>query len=228
MGKPVARMTDMHVCPKKTGKIPHVGGPIATGSPDVLIGGLPAARVGDTVACVGPPDKIATGSSAVFINDPPLERVLMIPFEAAAQTVVDAVNTVMAEGLNAAAAGGAILDAVAGKVGKVLPLDKIKDTIKHSRSSSEALGKAGMEQAKKRLGLTTDSQYTDRYHGPDDLARDGQGRLTEIEAKGNNNSSFGVQNQQESARNELNTFDIPLKMPHKVERGESTTTCIYH
>ena len=74
MGKPAARVTDMHVCPKKTGKIPHVGGPIATGSPDVLIGGLPAARVGDTVACVGPPDKIASGSSGVLINGSPAAR----------------------------------------------------------------------------------------------------------------------------------------------------------
>lgn len=74
MGKPAARVTDMHICPKKTGKIPHVGGPIATGSPDVLIGGLPAARVGDTVACVGPPDKIASGSSGVLINGLPAAR----------------------------------------------------------------------------------------------------------------------------------------------------------
>ncbi len=68
MGKPAARITDMHVCPKRTGKIPHVGGPIAAGSPDVLIGGLPAARVGDIAVCVGPPDKIASGSSGVLIN----------------------------------------------------------------------------------------------------------------------------------------------------------------
>ncbi|HGG63303.1 MAG TPA: hypothetical protein ENK34_01910, partial [Rhodobacteraceae bacterium] len=74
MGKPAARVTDMHVCPKKTGKIPHVGGPIVTGSPDVLIGGLPAARAGDTVACVGPPDKIASGSSGVLINGKPAAR----------------------------------------------------------------------------------------------------------------------------------------------------------
>ncbi len=68
MGKPAARITDMHVCPKRTGKIPHVGGPIAAGSPDVLIGGLPAARVGDMAVCVGSPDKIAAGSSGMLIN----------------------------------------------------------------------------------------------------------------------------------------------------------------
>ncbi len=69
MGKPAARISDMHVCPKvEPGPVPHVGGPIATGSKDVLTGGLPAARVGDTAICIGPPDKVSTGSSGVFIN----------------------------------------------------------------------------------------------------------------------------------------------------------------
>lgn len=74
MGKPAARITDMHVCPKKTGKVPHVGGPIVVGSPDVIIGGMPAARVGDMAVCVGPPDTIASGSSGVFINNKPAAR----------------------------------------------------------------------------------------------------------------------------------------------------------
>ena len=34
MGKPAARITDMYVCPKRTGKILHVGGPTAAGSPN--------------------------------------------------------------------------------------------------------------------------------------------------------------------------------------------------
>lgn len=60
MGKPAARLTDMHVCPMSTGPVPHVGGPIVSpGVPTVLIGGLPAARVGDIATCVGPPDFIA-------------------------------------------------------------------------------------------------------------------------------------------------------------------------
>jgi len=69
MGKPAARITDMHVCPKTNpGPVPHVGGPIAMGSPNVLIGSLPAARVGDMAICVGPPDKVSAGSSGVLIN----------------------------------------------------------------------------------------------------------------------------------------------------------------
>ncbi|MGD8560125.1 MAG: PAAR domain-containing protein, partial [Gammaproteobacteria bacterium] len=66
MGKPAARITDMHICPKTNpGPVPHVGGPIVMGSPNVLIGNLPAARVGDMAVCVGPPDKVSAGSSGV-------------------------------------------------------------------------------------------------------------------------------------------------------------------
>ena len=66
---PAVRLTDNHVCPMVTGVVPHVGGPIVSpGSPNVIIGGLPAARVTDMAVCVGPPDAIAMGSSTVFIN----------------------------------------------------------------------------------------------------------------------------------------------------------------
>lgn len=72
---PAARLTDMHVCPMVTGVVPHVGGPItAPGAPTVLIGGLPAARVGDVVTCVGPPDTIALGSFTVLIGGQPAAR----------------------------------------------------------------------------------------------------------------------------------------------------------
>ncbi|GAA5264040.1 MAG: PAAR domain-containing protein [Acidiphilium sp.] len=66
--KPAARITDLHTCPAADGPVPHVGGPIILGSPNVLIGGLPAARVSDTVTCVGPPDTIVMGSPTVLIN----------------------------------------------------------------------------------------------------------------------------------------------------------------
>ncbi|KAA1248053.1 PAAR domain-containing protein [Aquimarina sp. RZ0] len=70
-----ARITDMHVCPMVTGVVPHVGGPILpTGEPTVLIGGLPAARVGDMATCTGPPDTIAAGSGTVLIGGMPAAR----------------------------------------------------------------------------------------------------------------------------------------------------------
>ena len=55
--------------------IPHVGGPIiGPGEPTVLIGGLPAARVGDMAICVGPPDSIVKGSATVMIGGVPAAR----------------------------------------------------------------------------------------------------------------------------------------------------------
>jgi uncharacterized Zn-binding protein involved in type VI secretion len=72
--KPAARITDMHVCPMVTGVVPHVGGPVSVGAPTVLIGGMPAARVGDMAVCVGPPDVVAMGSMTVLIGYMPAAR----------------------------------------------------------------------------------------------------------------------------------------------------------
>ena len=71
-----ARVSDMHVCPMVNGVVPHVGGPILPpGCPTVLIGSLPAARVGDLCTCVGPPDSIVIGSSTVLIGGMPAARI---------------------------------------------------------------------------------------------------------------------------------------------------------
>ena len=79
MGMPASRITDMHVCPMVTPgvpPIPHVGGPILPpGAVTVLIGGLPAARVGDMAVCVGPPDVIALGSFTVLTMSMPQARI---------------------------------------------------------------------------------------------------------------------------------------------------------
>jgi uncharacterized Zn-binding protein involved in type VI secretion len=74
---PAARISDMHVCPLATPgtpPIPHVGGPISAGCPTVIIGGMPAARVGDIAICVGPPDAVAMGSNTVMIGGMPAAR----------------------------------------------------------------------------------------------------------------------------------------------------------
>ena len=72
---PAARISDLHVCPKvEPGPVPHVGGPVSTGEPTVLIGFMPAARVGDMAVCVGPPDTIAMGSTTVLFNNKPAAR----------------------------------------------------------------------------------------------------------------------------------------------------------
>jgi uncharacterized Zn-binding protein involved in type VI secretion len=73
---PAARITDMHVCPMVTGVVPHVGGPILPPCcPTVLTGGLPQARVGDMLTCVGPPDVIALGSFTVLVGGQPAARI---------------------------------------------------------------------------------------------------------------------------------------------------------
>ena len=72
---PASRVTDMHVCPMVTGIVPHVGGPVVgPGSPTVLIGGMPAAVMGDMCTCTGPPDTIILGSAGVLIGGKPAAR----------------------------------------------------------------------------------------------------------------------------------------------------------
>ena len=66
----------MHVCPMVTVVVPHVGGPVVgPGVPTVLIGKIPAAVVGDSCVCVGPPDTIAKGSGTVMIGGKPAARI---------------------------------------------------------------------------------------------------------------------------------------------------------
>lgn len=73
---PAARLGDMHTCPMvNPGPVPHVGGPVVgPGAATVLIGGQPAAKVGDLLVCTGPPDSIVKGSSTVFIMGMPAAR----------------------------------------------------------------------------------------------------------------------------------------------------------
>lgn len=75
---PAARLTDFHACPMVTPglpPIPHVGGPVTgPGVPNVLVGKMPAAVVGDVCTCVGPPDSIVKGSATVTIGGRPAAR----------------------------------------------------------------------------------------------------------------------------------------------------------
>ena len=72
---PAARINDFHICPMVTGTTPHVGGGIiGPGVPTVMIGGMPAAVLGDSVICSGPPDTIIMGSSTVMIGGKPAAR----------------------------------------------------------------------------------------------------------------------------------------------------------
>ena len=73
---PAARITDMHTCPKvEPGPKPHVGGPVTSGEPTVIIGHQPAARVGDQLVCIGPLDAVSEGEPTVLIGNKPAARV---------------------------------------------------------------------------------------------------------------------------------------------------------
>lgn len=65
-----ARVSDQHVCPTHP-----AGGPVASGSPTVMIGFMPAARVGDACVCEGAVDTITEGSSTVLIGHSPAARI---------------------------------------------------------------------------------------------------------------------------------------------------------
>ena len=68
-GQPAAVVGDLVICPlSEPPAVPHVGGPIITGSTTVLIAGRPAARMGDTVIETGPPSTIILGALSVLIG----------------------------------------------------------------------------------------------------------------------------------------------------------------
>ena len=68
-GQPAWRAAiDFHTCPLVTALVPHVGGVVAMGSTTVLINKMPAARMGDMIVEVGPPNSIAQGLPTVIIG----------------------------------------------------------------------------------------------------------------------------------------------------------------
>jgi len=62
---PAARIGDFHACPLVNVAQPHVGGPVAMGCPTVMIGGMPAARLGDMTVHGG---VVAAGFPLVMIG----------------------------------------------------------------------------------------------------------------------------------------------------------------
>lgn len=65
MSKPAARQSDQDSCPLPG----HGVNPTVSGSPNVLINGLPALRVGDKSACG---DTVADGMSTILVNGIPI------------------------------------------------------------------------------------------------------------------------------------------------------------
>lgn len=116
MGQPAARIGDNHLCPMVTPgapPVPHVGGPISVGCPTVMIGNMPAARVGDMAVCVGPPDAIVKGSTIVLIGGMPAARMLDLSTHAGSVAIgcptvlIGDAASVQADALKNAAKNGA-------------------------------------------------------------------------------------------------------------------------
>jgi len=75
----VSDISDVSACAHGCPACPHpAAGPATSGSPDVMVNGLPALRLGDSgihAVCCGPNTWQATaGSSSVFINGKPAHR----------------------------------------------------------------------------------------------------------------------------------------------------------
>ena len=70
MGKPAARIGDLHNCPRVSPNgLPHAGGQIVGGGClSVWIEGRLAATAGDACLCVGDLDEIKSGSTGVYIE----------------------------------------------------------------------------------------------------------------------------------------------------------------
>jgi uncharacterized Zn-binding protein involved in type VI secretion len=70
LGKPAARVGDLHNCPRiSPNGLPHAGGPIVGGGcTTVWIEGRLAATAGDVCLCTGDVDEIKTGSTGVYIE----------------------------------------------------------------------------------------------------------------------------------------------------------------
>ncbi|QDC10745.1 hypothetical protein FHY55_16580 [Oceanicola sp. D3] len=80
MSQPAARIMDFHTCPLVLPPgpflppVPHIGGPVVSGQPNVLISYSPAARVSDTCFCAGVPDMVVSGAFNVLIGNMPAAR----------------------------------------------------------------------------------------------------------------------------------------------------------
>lgn len=137
----------MHTCPMVTPgtpPVPHVGGPLTgPGVPTVLIGGMPAAVIGDMCTCVGPPDTVVLGSTGVLIGGKPAAR--MGDSSAHGGVIVAGCPTVLiGETSGGGAAGAASGFKVIIEALKKLPEVEVSvlTDIKHATAQKAAMTKA--------------------------------------------------------------------------------------
>ncbi len=71
---PASRVTDIHSCPISTAAGVPASGVVVQGAATVLIGNLPAARLGDQHSCFTATGVIVSGSTSVLIENMPAAR----------------------------------------------------------------------------------------------------------------------------------------------------------
>jgi uncharacterized Zn-binding protein involved in type VI secretion len=156
MGKPAARVTDMHICPKTNpGPSPHVGGPIAVGSPNVLIGSIPAARVGDMAICAGPPDKVSTGSSGVLINGKAAAR--LGDSTAHGGKIIVGFPTVLIGGSGGGGGAETVGSTLGNPTAALVAFNNLAGT-RASGSTQQSYGNCGIESARQIMDVASDSR----------------------------------------------------------------------
>ena len=168
MGQPAARLGDMHTCPKvEPGPVPHVGGPILPACcPTVLIGNMPAARVGDKALCNGPVDTISQGSATVLIGNQKAAR-LGDPTEHGG-VIVAGFPTVLIGDAGGSGSGSATTGgAVAPPVPKEAPAGWFKSIGKRFKAGVTALASAAAEAVETVIetasGAFETAVWTGRY-----------------------------------------------------------------
>jgi uncharacterized Zn-binding protein involved in type VI secretion len=170
----------MHICPLFDGWVPHVGGPVLPAcEPTVLIGGLPAARVGDPAFCVGPTDVIVEGSPTVLIGGQPAAR--LGDMTAHGGTVIIGFPTVL---IGDGGAGGGLSGAEEADSGS--PLDALADAASEAGDFLKGVGEGvvdGLTGMVKGLGSLAEGAY--------DFATDSQFRSQALSAAGKDLQAAG-------------------------------------
>jgi uncharacterized Zn-binding protein involved in type VI secretion len=188
MGKPAARVGDLHTCPLVIWPMPpHVGGPIMPpGIPSVFIGGLPAATIGNLCICVGPPDTIMLGSFGVLITNKPAARIgdstshggvitagcpTVLIGEVSGAALIAAINIVLSE-----------INADRGTINCGNIIDGVVDFLKGRGIKKVVTTEDGSwEEIDGRLGTSTDFSNTTTFDNVfSDLETRGPGSITLI------------------------------------------------
>jgi uncharacterized Zn-binding protein involved in type VI secretion len=156
---PAARVTDMHVCPLVTGVVPHVGGPILPPCAfQVLIGGLPAARITDLAVCVGPPDVIVKGSPTVLIQYLPAARMLDNTAHGGMLVLGDFTVIIGDSGSGGGGGGGG-----AGAVPTVPPvLGALGGVAPGAVTDAEKMSSEGFKDLTKSIKIAGDKEYKEK------------------------------------------------------------------